>query len=651
MTNSSSEFYYEVMVASPRYHKAEPLTYAFGQNLSVGQVVVAELQRQRVPAVVTAQVPKPRFATKPLIRALDGVILPPHLIKLFYWLASYYPAPSGSILQLLLPSFLTQQSRHIETDCPIVTTIPNLPKDPLTGDQQAALQQMAGNPGGSFMLHGDTGTGKTRLYLELAHQQFLAGKSCLVLTPEIGLTPQLANSFSAAFPGAVVIIHSELTTVQRRGLWLTVARSQTPLIVIGPRSALFAPLHQLGLVVIDEAHDSSYKQEQAPYYQATRAAAQLARLSGASLVMGTATPPIGDYYVFQQKQLPIIRLQQIPGQQTTRQVHVVNLRDKDQFSRSPFISNLLLEKMELAFAAGKQSLLFLNRRGTARLVLCQNCGWQALCPRCDLPLTFHSDIHRLRCHTCGFTGAVPSSCSSCRSTDILFQSIGTKALVSELHRVFPDKTIQRLDADTTAGEQLHQSYDAIKSGKVDIIVGTQMVAKGLDLPLLSVVGIVIADTSLYFPDFTADERTYQLLNQVIGRVGRSHGDGEIVVQSYNPDNPVIVAAATNDYPSFLSQQLQERELFHFPPFYYLLKLTCSRKTAKGAASAASKLYKELQQNRGIEIIGPSPAFTERSNESYKWQLIVRSKQRSRLLDIIGQLPANWHYDIDPANLL
>jgi primosomal protein N' (replication factor Y) len=258
----------------------------------------------------------------------------------------------------------------------------------------------------------------------------------------------------------------------------------------------------------------------------------------------------------------------------------------------------------------------------------------------------------VQCHTCGFADSAPTSCESCSSADIVFRSIGTKSIVEELKRLFPKAVIQRFDSDNTKADSLEEQYEDVKNGKFDIIVGTQMLSKGLDLPGLTVVGIVVADTGLYFPDFTAEERTYQMLSQVIGRVGRGHNASQVIVQTYHPDSATIQAAITKNYPVFYEQQLAERKMFGFPPFRYVLKLSCRRATSKSASQNAEKLVDMLRtQNLVVEIVGPSPAFTERTNNQFNWQIVVKSTRRSELTRVIDLLPAGWTYDIDPSNLL
>lgn len=645
-------YYYEVLVSSPRYHKREMLTYASGQQLSKGSLVALPLRNREELGIVVEDTAKPPFKTKEIDRVLTGQPLPPASLKLLDWLAEYYPAPWGYITSLFMPRSLLQTARLKPLPLPDNAALGALP--PLTPEQEDTLKALKKSGSRSVLLHGDTGSGKTRIYIEMARQQLLHGKSVLVLTPEIGLTPQLVREFEAAFKEKVLVLHSNLTISQRRAAWLQVLAAEQPLIVIGPRSALFAPFRNLGLVVIDEAHEPAYKQEQAPRYDARRVAGKLAELHKAQLVLASATPTVADYYIAQQRQIPILRMTRLATSQKLAEpvIEVVLARDKERFTRHPQLSDDLLDALQVSLNKGEQSLVFLNRRGSARLVLCKACGWQALCPNCGLPLTYHGDHHHLRCHTCGFTQAAVSRCPDCGNTDIVFRSLGTKSIVESLTHFFPKAKIQRFDTDNLKGERFEEHFHNVSSGKVDILVGTQLLAKGLDLPKLGFVGVVSADTSLSFPDYTAEERTYQMVSQVIGRIGRGHRSGKALIQTFHPGSPAIQAALDKDWSSFYDQELAERQQFGFPPFFYLMKLTVRRKSAASAQKAATELSEVLQHSGlGIQIIGPSPSFYEKSQNEYHWQIIVKAKDRRQLIKVIGLLPANWTYDLDPSNLL
>lgn len=642
--------YFQVLVSSPQFHGKEPLTYSYETSLVAGTVVEVALRNRLVAGFVVKEVSKPAFTTKPITKVIVDTPLPTPLLSLVDWLGDYYPAPLGTLAQMILPGSLLRKkavSALAATPADKLVTPPTLTK------QQAAAVATINGGGSSFLVHGDTGTGKTRLYIELARQALEAGQSALLLTPEIGLTSQLENRVRQALPFPVITVHSQLTPAERRTVWLQILEATGPVVVIGPRSALFMPLKNLGVIVVDEAHDHAYKQESAPRYQALRVAAQLATLHHGKLVMGTATPLINEYALAESKKIPIIRLTEKPaGEHINREIAVVDLKDREQFGSHPYLSTQLLDLVKATLAKKEQVLILLNRRGTARLVLCQNCGWQALCPNCDLPLTYHGDHHILRCHTCGHQESVPSSCPTCQSTNIIFRGLGTKSLTAEVQRAFPQAKVQRFDTDNRKADRLEQHYSRIEAGDVDILVGTQLLAKGLDLPRLTVVGVIAADTSLYLPDYTAEEQTYQLLTQVIGRVGRGHRPGHVIIQSYSPGNPAIQTAINQNWQEFYQNQLTERRSFGFPPFYHTLKLSCVRATNNSAKKAAEDLKSQLQQSGlRIELVGPAPSFYEKVGGKFQWQLLVKAKSRAELLKVIQQLPANWTHDIDPLNLL
>jgi primosomal protein N' (replication factor Y) len=655
-TIAMTQFYY-VWVRSNKYHGNEPLTYASEQRLVTGQIVAIPLQRETVTGVISGIADRPRFKTKPITQAYDLPPIPTHLLKLAQWLQSYYPAPIGILTQQLIPGSFSNKLLQQSADWQPVSTLNQITADlsslpPLSQDQSAALAIIKDRD--TYVVHGQTGSGKTRLYIELSQRALMTGKSAIILTPEISLTTQLAGNFAAVFGDRVIILHSEQAPNERQSAWLNILRAHEPVIVIGPRSALFSPIAKLGLIVLDESHEAAYKQVQSPQYQTGRVASTLAALTRSSLVLGSATPSINDYYLAQQKQKPIIELRRLLGKSElpATETVIVDLKDRDQFSRSTFISQPLLELMQHALARSEQSLLYLNRRGTARLVLCEHCGWQANCPHCDVPLTYHGDSYDLRCHSCDYHAPVPSSCPDCRHPSVIFKTAGTKAVVDEVARLFPRARLMRFDTDNSRAERFEQHFDAIHNGEVDILIGTQLLAKGLDLPKLSVVGVLLADTSLYLPDFSAEERTFQLISQVIGRVGRGHVAGHTVIQTYHPEHPILRESVTSNYQSFYARELAQRQLFRFPPFCYLLKLTARRASSRAAELAAQKLKTQIETSGAtVRVEGPAPSFYEKFQNKYQWQLIIKAVDRTDLLTIIATLPANWSYDLDPSDLL
>lgn len=641
--------FYEVLIASNRFHGESTLTYSSDEILKVGQVVLVSLRGHKTSGIIHSnQTKKPNIKISS-IEAVTPYIIPGGQIKLINWLKNYYPAPMGSLAELLLPPGILKEYSFSEQ--PITDTKHNLP--PLTDEQAAALNEINEYSSRNVLVHGDTGSGKTRLYIEAARQKLEAKKSVLILCPEIGLTELLREQFARAFDGhAIHVIHSNKTTKQRQIVWQAIAQSSQPVIVIGARSALFAPIHQLGLIIVDEAHDTAYKQEQQPYYQTTRLAARLAKLHGGQALFGTATPLVNDYYMFESKKLPIVRLTK-PAITSVTKVEqiIVDLSDKSKFSRSSNISDPLFKLMDEALDDGEQILLFLNRRGSARLVLCDSCGWQSHCSHCDVSLVYHADKHHLLCHSCGRQSPIPNTCPVCNSSELLYSVPGTKAIEIELLKHFPQAKVARFDRDTTTDQKLEKLYSQITSGEIDILLGTQGLVKGFDLPKLSVVGVLQADSSLQIADYTASERTYQLISQVAGRLGRGHRNGKLVLQTYTPDSKLLRWAIDKNYNDFYHQELRQRESFLFPPACYILKITAKRASAASAQKALTLLQTDLAKLSGLLVHQPAPSYPEKMAGKYRWQIIIRSKNRKVLAELAAKHNKRFTCDLDPVSLL
>ncbi len=635
-----------------KYHGSEPLTYASTSKLKLGTIVQTTMRRARTLGIVFREVQKPVFTVKPVAAIADFPPIPQEMLELLDWLASYYPAPFGTIVrQFLPPTTVLPKTTDPKTTTNTAASLLSLP--PLTLPQQKAISQM--RPVGYNLLHGITGSGKTRIYQELSLAAIQKGRAVILLTPEIGLTGQLAAAFSGLSDVPVRVIHSRLRPTQRRTLWYEILATHGPQIILGPRSTLFAPIQNVGLIIIDESHDPSYKSDSAPHYRTERVAAKLASLHGAMLVSGTATPTIEEYFIAKQKAAPIISLAETAlPRLSKKQVSIIDMRQESNRSGSPLLSTPLIEAMRQTIAQSRQCLLFLNRRGTANSILCSNCGWQALCAYCDLPLTYHADKHTTVCHQCGRNKSMSLSCPDCQNTDILLRSYGTKALVDEAQKYFPNVALQRFDTDTQKDNQLEKTIDILQRGDVQILIGTQMIAKGLDLPKLSLVGILNADSGLALPDYTAAERTNFLLNQVAGRIGRGHDSahpGRLFVQTYRPENQIVLNGANQDWQAFYRHELTERRAYHFPPFQFMLKLSCSRATNAGSERTAASLATVLREQKGIAVEGPAPAFYAKSNGKFTWNVIVKSSSRTNLISVIKLLPSGWSYDIDPISLL
>lgn len=644
--------YFEVLLADSRYHGDAPLTYSHADELAELTVVTVPLKQRMVTGFVIKKVGKPAFTTKPIKSILSSSTLPKVNFELAYWIQSHYACNLGDALRLLAPS--TASIRPSAE--PIINDRLNVQLEfnqPLTDDQSQAIDAIKAYGGTSVLLHGDTGTGKTRVYLELAKDVIEAGRSVVVLTPEIALTTQLATVFHKNLQAPIFILHSQLTVAQRKKIWLSILNSKQPAVIIGPRSALFSPVQYLGLIIIDEAHEPSYKQEQSPRYHASRVASQLGRLSRAKVILGTATPLLSDYYLASQHQAVVrMKTPAVGTKHTEFNASVVDLRQRKNFGSNPYLSNQLIAAIKDTLSAKKQVLIYLNRRGTARLILCVSCGWQLQCPNCDIPLVYHGDEFIVRCHSCGHSQKPPTACPQCHNLDVIYKNIGTKSLAEELRKLFPDHNLQRFDSDNVIGQRVNEVYAKLQSGEIDILVGTQLLAKGFDLPKLGLVGIIAADSSMALPDFSAEERTFQLLYQVIGRVGRGHGAGRVIVQTYNPSSPVLQAAVTRSWEDFYEYGLKERQKYRFPPFSYMLQLVIKRVNSKSAQAAADKLKAQLiMQKLPVEIIGPTPKFFGRRGRYYYWQIIAKSKNRKFLLQLIKDIPSEWAANLDPIDLL
>lgn len=646
-------YYYEVAPTKIIRQGTDTLTYQFSAEMPLGSLVYVEVGKTKMIGLVIRMVDKPEYSTKPISALLDISPLPKQLIDLSLWMSEYYKTPLATVMQSVLPRGVDKKRRKSDTDNER-RLIRDRTKIVFNNQQSAALTQIDKIKSGSVLLQGVTGSGKTEIYKQVARQNVSNGKSTIILVPEIGLTSQIVDEFSVDFPEAI-ITHSKMTEAQRHLAWLKALSSDKPNIVIGPRSALFMPLHDIGAIIVDEAHEPSYKQEQAPKYSAIRLASVLGALHNSKVVYGTATPAVVDRYLAESNHRPVIRLTK-PARtnSVSPNIEVIDMTKRDNFSKHRFLSDSLIDKIATNLELKKQTLVFHNRRGSASVTLCENCGWTSLCPRCLVPQVLHSDTFELTCHICGHTEKVPTSCPVCHATEIIHKGIGTKLIESELKRLFPKAKVARFDSDSSNDQTIEKLYSELYGGDIDIAIGTQVVAKGLDLPRLNTVGVIQADSGLSLPDFGANERTFQLLAQVIGRVGRYDHQTDVVVQSYQPTHPAIQFGIKQDYESFYQYCLVERKHSQFPPFRFILKLTTSHKTERGAINAAKSLANELKTKAGqdVQILGPTPAFYERSGNTYRWQLILKSSKREHLLKILDSVPrSNWQYDLDPSSLL
>ncbi|MBM2826384.1 MAG: priA [Dehalococcoidia bacterium] len=559
----------------------------------------------------------------------------------------------------------------------------------LTSDQEAAYKSIEksllywcqggrsstsdSTPPQSFLLHGVTGSGKTEVYLRALAQAVALGKSGIVLVPEISLTPQTVQRFYSRFPSRVALLHSGLSMGELFDEWWRIREGEFH-VAIGSRSALFAPQPNLGLIVIDEEHEGTYKQQEpSPRYHAREAALKLAELTGAVVVLGSATPDLGTYTRSLDGELRILELPQrisiaqngdnptaTPSGETYSslpQCTVVDLRQELKDGNRSIFSRALRAATERALAQGEQIILFINRRGNATFVQCRDCGYVARCRRCDTPLTYHSASEELICHTCNNRRPAPEVCPTCDSLRIRFLGVGTERVVAEAVKEFPEARVLRWDRDVTRGRRSHEKVlEEFLSHRADILVGTQMIAKGLDIPLVTLVGVVNADVNLHIPDFRAAERTFQLLTQVAGRAGRGHQEGQVILQTYNPEHYSIAAAARQDYTEFYHREMRFRGEHRFPPYSSIIRLLFSHTNLQRAQQEADRLYVLLDERRraaglaDLSIIGPAPPYITRIRGRYRWQIVLMGQEARSLLSEV-RVPSGWIIDVDPVSLL
>ncbi len=539
-----------------------------------------------------------------------------------------------------------------------------LPSPPLTltSHQQKAFDTIKASLDGKpavFLLHGVTGSGKTEVYLRALAEVVRRGKRGIVLVPEIALTPQTIERFAARFPRRVAVLHSGLTLGERYDEWHRIQNGECD-VVIGSRSALFAPQPDLGLIVIDEEQEWTYKQDTSPRYHARDAAVRLAGLSGAAIVLGSATPDVESYYKAQNGEYHLLTLPErvVPGPGAKLPpVEVVDMRQELKAGNRSIFSRALTAAINEAVAAGEQVILFLNRRGGATFVQCRSCGLVLRCRRCEVPLAHHIAGDVLTCHQCGRKYPVPQTCPGCGGRQIKYFGAGTQKLEQEAGYTFPRARRLRWDSDVTTGGPSHEALlKKFRGGEADILIGTQMVAKGLDIPAVTLVGVVSADTSLNLPDFRAGERTFQLLSQVAGRAGRGPGGGRVIIQTYTPDHYAIRAAAAHDYAAFYAQEIAFRRELRNPPFAALARLVYVHPNEAAARREAARLKDVLTQEintrgvAGIDIVGPAPAFIPRRRGRYRWQLVLRGGELAAFLAPVD-LPRGWTVDVDPVGLV
>lgn len=516
----------------------------------------------------------------------------------------------------------------------------------------------------SYLLHGVTGSGKTEVYLEAIEHTLMKGREAIFLVPEISLTPQMVERFKARFGADVAVLHSALSQGERYDEWRKIIRKEVK-VVVGARSAIFAPFQNVGLIVIDEEHESSYKQEETPRYHAREVALWRAKENDAVLLMGSATPALETYALATRGRYTLLKMPDRVGNRPMPQVHVVDMREELHSENRSMFSRLLHEMIEDRLNKQEQMVIFLNRRGFSTFVMCRSCGYTMRCVHCDISLTYHKSNHTARCHYCGYTIPQPSHCPECQSEHIRFFGTGTQKVEAELAKLFPGIRVIRMDVDTTSRKGSHEELlSKFRQGQGDVLLGTQMIAKGLDFPRVTLAGIIAADTSLHLPDFRAAEKTFQLLTQVGGRAGRHELEGDVVIQTYTPEHYSIQHATRHDYPAFYEDEMLQRRRTGYPPYFRLVLITFSHEEVPVVVRGAHVMGDFLRQKvaQTTILLGPVASPIARVKDRFRFQIMLKYRDEPNVAELLAQATAvfeEWNkqqkvlmtIDVDPYVLL
>lgn len=647
--------------------------HGYENGIALGSRVRVPFGRRSVKGtVVFCPAPKPEAGVevKDLETTLPGSpALDPHLLELTRFVADYYLCSWGEAIEAALPPDPPARKRPPRAVVPAAAGGSAAPFQALspTPAQSAVLETLlpavAQRAFASFLLWGATGSGKTEVYLLAAEAALAAGRAVLYLVPEIGLTPLLVSRIEARFPGQVATLHSAVPPRARRAAWEEI-RQGTKRFVVGARSAVFAPLPDLGLVIVDEEHDPSYKQEDAPRYNGRDVAVVRAHLASVPVVLGSATPSLESFHHARQGRYVLLALGGRVEERPMPEVQFVDMRE--EFRRAGDVTPLsrpLVTALVGCLERGEQALILRNRRGWAAAILCPACGQRLTCRHCSLALTWHKKERRLRCHACGGWQPLPVLCPSCGGEDLRELGEGTERIEDEIAKVVPGARILRMDRDTVRGRGAHESilrrFDA---GEIDVLVGTQMIAKGHDFPRVTLVGVLGADHALGLPDFRAGERAFQLLTQVAGRAGRGALTGRVIAQAFDPAHPVLLHAAKQDYEAFFEAEIRYRRALRYPPLAALVQIIVAEAREAQAWRIANDVQSALEAASAgrLTITGPGPAPIERLRGLYRMQILVRSAGRRRLVETVAEalLPFEAssarraiHVDVDPVSLL
>ncbi|HET7467461.1 MAG TPA: primosomal protein N' [Candidatus Dormibacteraeota bacterium] len=654
----------EVAVEAARALDRQTYSYAVPDGIDVvpgHRVTVPFGRRNTYGFVVSLGTEDPGVEVKAILDARGDPLLLPHQVELARLVADHYWVPIIECVRAMLPPRVrasgsigsapsTRQRRHSRLLELALGPARHEPAPQLTSEQGAALEVI--EAGAATLLHGVIASGKTEVYLAAAQRALAQELRVLLLVPEISLTPQLVERVRARLQAPIAILHSQLTELERAQQWWRARRGEA-MVVLGSRSAVFAPIPKLGLIVLDEEGSAAYKQDRTPRYETGWVARRLAGVTGAKLVAGSATPSVSTYHAAVEGELALAHMRKrVRGEDAP--VELVDMRDELTSGNRQPLSRRLLEVVDRTLENEEQVILYLNRRGLSTYVMCRECGRSVQCLGCSVSLVQHAEIDGLVCHYCGYSRAMPQSCPYCGSRHIRGLGMGTQRLESMVKKLWPRARVLRLDSDVARGPDAYfEIWEAFRERRADILVGTQLVTRGLDLPAVTCVGVVDADLPLHFPDYRSAENTFSLVVQVAGRAGRDGRPAHVVVQTSNPEHYSLRCAAAGDYEGFYAAELPSRKAFHFPPFADLAVLTRTdaddARAAADAREAADAIASGLLKDGvdGIRVMGPSPAFIHRLRGEYRWQVTLKGDglERARHLAPRGK---GWSFDVDPV---
>ncbi|KML17976.1 primosomal protein N' [Bacillus sp. LK10] len=533
---------------------------------------------------------------------------------------------------------------------------PSTPLD-LTKEQAEAAkpihQAVSDEKHETFLLHGVTGSGKTEIYLQTIDHVLQKGKEAIVLVPEISLTPQMVQRFKERFGSNVAVLHSGLSTGEKYDEWRKIHRKEVKL-VVGARSAVFAPFENLGMIIIDEEHESSYKQEEMPRYHAKDVAIERAGRHQCPVVLGSATPSLESYARAKKGVYTLLTLKRRVNQQQLPHVSLIDMREELRNGNRSMFSEELMLRLKEVLERKEQAVLFLNKRGYSSFVMCRDCGYVEQCPHCEISLTYHRFQKRLKCHYCGHEAPVPAECPECHSEHIRYFGTGTQRVEEELTKVLPEARVIRMDVDTTSRKGAHEKLlTSFGNKEADILLGTQMIAKGLDFPDVTLVGVLSADTSLHIPDFRSSEKTFQLLTQVSGRAGRHEKAGSVIIQSYTPSHYSIELTKQHDYEAFYEQEMLHRRHQSYPPFYFLAMVTVSHEEVTKAAHVTDKIVQFLKMNcaPNTRILGPAASPIAKIKDRYRYQCVIKYKRENELASLLRKIQDHYQKEMEQKQLM